>query len=96
MLPAEPSSSVEKWKNNKELLTGAEIGGQQISFSFKVGLKKDKVTVDSTDLTFKSIKTIACTFINEQFPDHEIPRIGERLMVFRHEYSADNILQVSI
>ena len=47
----------------------AEIGGQQVSFSFQVGLTKDKVTVDSTDLTFKSIKTIAGTFINERFPD---------------------------
>ena len=73
----------------------AEIGGQQVSFSFQVGLTKDKVTVDSTDLTFKSIKTIAFTFINEKCPDNEITRIGERLMVFRHDYSADNILQVN-
>ena len=72
----------------------SEIGGPQVSFSFQVGLTKDKVTVDSTDLTLKSIKTLACTFVNEKFPDHEITRIGERLMVFRHDYSADNILQV--
>ena len=73
----------------------SEIGGQQVSFSFQVGLTKDKVTVDSTDLTLKSIKTLACTFINEKFPDHEITRIGERLMVFRHDYAnTDNILQV--
>jgi len=72
-----------------------ETGGQQVSFSFQVGLTKDKVTVDSTDLTLKSIKTLACTFINEKFPDHEITRIGERLMVFRHDYAnTDNILQM--
>ena len=70
--------------------------GQQVSFSFQVGLTKDKVTVDSTDLTLKSIKTLACTFINEKFPEHEITRIGERLMVFRHDYTADNVLQVKL
>ena len=72
----------------------SDTGGQQVSFSFQVGLVRDKITVDSTDLTLKSIKTLACTFINEKFPEHEITRLGERLMVFRHDYTADNILQM--
>lgn len=71
-----------------------EKGGQQMSFSFQVGLVKDKITVDITDLTLKYLKTLACSFINEKFPDHEITRLTERLLLFRHDYSNDNILQV--
>lgn len=70
-------------------------GGPQISFKFQVGLTKDRVVVDSTDLTLKSIKTLACDFINEKFPEHGISRLAERLMVFRHDYTATNALQVT-
>ena len=69
-------------------------GGPQISFKFQVGLTKDRVVVDSIDLTLKSIKTLACDFINEKFAEHGISRLAERLMVFRHDYTATNALQV--
>lgn len=72
----------------------AEAGGTQINFKFQVGLTKDKVVVDSLDLTLKSIKTLACDFINDKFPEHGITRISERLMVFRHDYTTTNALQM--
>ena len=72
-----------------------EKGGQQLSFSFQIGLVKDKITVDVTDLTLKSLKTLAVSFVNEKFHEHEITRLPERLLVFRHDYSSENILQVS-
>ena len=73
----------------------ADKGGQQVCFSFQIGLIKDKVTVDVTDLNLKYLKTLACSFVNQKFPDHEITRLAERLLVFRHDYTSDNILQVS-
>jgi hypothetical protein len=35
---------------------------------------RDRMTVDSTDLTLKSIKTFACSFISEKFPEHGVTR----------------------
>ena len=58
----------------------AEKGGQQVSFSFQVGLVKDKITVDSTDLTLKYLKTLALSFVTEKFPENGISRLVERLM----------------
>ena len=74
----------------------AEKGGQQVSFSFQVGLVKDKITVDSTDLTLKYLKTLALSFVNEKFPENGISRLVERLMVFKHDYTAENVLQVEL
>jgi len=71
----------------------AEKGGQQVSFSFQVGLVKDKITVDITDLTLKYLKTLATSFVNEKFPEHEVTRLAERLLVFRHDYQSENVLQ---
>jgi len=72
----------------------AELGGLQVAFQFQLGLIKDKVVVDSTDLTLKSMKTLACDFIGEKFPEHGITRLGERLMLFRHDYNTTNTLQM--
>jgi len=72
----------------------SELGGHQVSFQFQVGLVRDRMTVDSTDLTLKSIKTFACSFISEKFPEHGVTRLGERVMIFRHDYSNTNILQM--
>ena len=74
----------------------SEKGGQQVSFNFQIGLVKDKVTVDITASTWtlKYLKTLAVSFVNEKFPDHEVTRLDERLLVFRHDYSCECILQV--
>ena len=74
----------------------AEKGGQQVSFSFQVGLIKDKITVDSADLTLKYLKTLALSFVNEKFAEDGISRLVERLMVFKHDYTAENVLQVEL
>ena len=72
----------------------SEMEVQQVCFSFQVGLVRDKVTVDIPDLTLKYLKTLACSFVNEKFPEHEVTRLAERLMVFRHDYAAETALQV--
>merc|ERR1711971_1457423 len=81
------------WARPRDCFKMTEKGGQQLSFSFQIGLVKDKITVDVTDLTLKSLKTLAVSFVNEKFHEHEITRLAERLLVFRHDYSSENILQ---
>jgi len=68
--------------------------GQQVCYQLQVGLLKGHISVDSTDLTLKSVKTQASNYINEKFPDHGVSRISERILLFRHDYSAPNILQM--
>merc|ERR1711971_1218280 len=81
------------WARPRDCFKMTEKGGQQLSFSFQIGLVKDKIKVDVTDLTLKSLKTLAVSFVNEKFHEHEITRLAERLLVFRHDYSSENILQ---
>jgi len=71
-----------------------EQAGQQVSFQFQVGLVRDRVTVECTDLTLKSIKVLACNFINEKFVEHGITRLPERVMVFKHDVTTTNVLQM--
>ena len=73
-----------------------KMDGYQISFQFQVGLVRDRVTVDSASLNLKSIKSKACDFICEKFPQNGLTRLDERILLFKHDYKSTNILQVSI
>ena len=73
-----------------------KMDGYQISFQFQVGLVRDRVTVDSASLNLKSIKSKACDFICEKFPQNGLTRLDERILLFKHDYKSTNILQVSV
>ena len=75
--------------------TSILLFGFQISFQFQLGLSRDRVTVDnSSELTLKTLKSLACDFITEKFPSHGVTRLSERLLIYKHDYNSSNILQV--
>lgn len=53
------------------------------------GVQRDSVSIECIDLNLKSLKDLACNFVDRKFPDHGLTRLPERLMLFRHDYSAD-------
>ncbi|XP_068894209.1 serine/threonine-protein kinase D3 isoform X4 [Tenebrio molitor] len=67
--------------------------GPEVTFLFQFGLIRDAVTVPVSSLNLKTIKDLACSFINSKIPDHGINRLEDRLLLFRHEYNSNNILQ---
>lgn len=71
------------------------MDGYQISFQFQMGLVRDRVTMDSASLNLKSLKSKACDFICEKFPQNGLNRLDERILLFKHDYKSTNILQVS-
>ncbi|XP_044264350.1 serine/threonine-protein kinase D3 isoform X2 [Tribolium madens] len=67
--------------------------GPEVTFLFQFGLIRDAITVPVASLNLKTIKDLACNFINSKIPDHGINRLEDRLLLFRHEYNSNNILQ---
>ncbi|XP_063918523.1 serine/threonine-protein kinase D3 isoform X3 [Zophobas morio] len=67
--------------------------GPEVTFLFQFGLIRDAITVPVASLNLKTIKDLACSFINSKIPDHGINRLEDRLLLFRHEYNSNNILQ---
>ena len=70
------------------------MDGYEISFQFKMGLVKDQVKMDSANLNLKTLKSKACDFICENFPQNGLNRLDERILLFKHDYKSTNILQV--
>ncbi|CAB0010273.1 unnamed protein product [Nesidiocoris tenuis] len=67
---------------------------REITFMIQFGLIRDTLTVDTSNLNLRVLKEHACEFINSKCPDHGINRLLERLLLFRHDYSVPNILQI--
>lgn len=85
--------------------------GPEVTFLFQFGFIRDAVTVPQSTLNLKTIKDLACDFLNSkvwfelyalggincgyllQVPDHGINRLEDRLLLFKHEYNSNNILQ---
>nr|CAH0105340.1 unnamed protein product [Daphnia galeata] len=69
-------------------------GNGQVTFMFQVGLVRDFISTDASQLTLKTLKDLACNFINQRFLDHGIPRLNECVNLFRHDNTKPNILQL--
>lgn len=70
-----------------------EDQGPEITFLFQFGLIRDAITVPQSSLNLKTIKNLACDFLQSKIPDHGINRIEDRILLFKHDYSSNNILQ---
>ena len=43
-----------------------EDGNSHVTFMFQVGLVRDLISVDASQLTLKTMKDLACNFINQR------------------------------
>lgn len=68
--------------------------GPEITFLFQFGNLRDAVSVPATALNLKSLKDMACDFINSKIPENGLSHLSERLLLFRHDYNSPNVLQL--
>lgn len=46
-------------------------GNGQVTFMFQVGLVRDFISTDASQLTLKTLKDLACNFINQRVSDSD-------------------------
>ena len=80
----------------KPIFKMAENDKNSMTINFQFGMFRDKVSFDSDNYSLMSVKRIICSLIEEKFPSPSVPRLFDRLLIFRHDYSSSNILQVSL
>ncbi|TSN12202.1 Serine/threonine-protein kinase D1 [Bagarius yarrelli] len=72
--------------------TGESIHEGSISIHFQMGLFKEPVKVPKSRLSFKSAKRIAAEIIEKKAPDWSIIGLGEKLLLFRHDPTSEQLL----
>ncbi|KAH8268074.1 hypothetical protein KR018_012455 [Drosophila ironensis] len=68
--------------------------GPEVTFLFQFGSVRDAVCVPANALTLKSLKDMACDFINTKIPDSGLTYLSERILLFVHDYSSPNVLHI--
>lgn len=71
-----------------------KMAGPEVAFLFQFGSLRDIVTTTTGALTLNKLKDLACEFINNKVPDHGVNHLSDRLLLFRHDYNSNNILQM--
>ncbi|XP_045185676.1 serine/threonine-protein kinase D1-like isoform X1 [Mercenaria mercenaria] len=66
---------------------------RNFSFQMQIGLTREQVNVDG-ELTLASLKEIACAFVDRKYPEHGFYGIADKILLFRHESSSTNVLQI--
>ncbi|OQV13490.1 Serine/threonine-protein kinase dkf-2 [Hypsibius exemplaris] len=61
-----------------------------LTFHFQCGMVREQMTAKYSDLSLKSLKELACLFVNRKCG---LQQTQERLLLFRHDYTSENILQ---
>ena len=74
----------------------SESPGHHVSVQFQVGLLKGQIAVEKSEMSLQFLKTIATTFISEKFSEQNPGKITEKILLFKHDYSSPNILQVKL
>uniref|UniRef100_A0A1I8NM65 Serine/threonine-protein kinase n=1 Tax=Stomoxys calcitrans TaxID=35570 RepID=A0A1I8NM65_STOCA len=68
--------------------------GPEVTFLFQFGSVRDAVSVAANVLTLKTLKDLACEFINTKIPDSGLTYLSERILLFRHDYNSPNVLHI--
>ncbi|CAG0887009.1 unnamed protein product [Cyprideis torosa] len=65
---------------------------KKLTFYFQIGLVRDVVSTDPSQLTLRTLKELACSFIASKFPDNGLVRLQERLHLFIHDSNSPHVL----
>uniref|UniRef100_A0A3B4AXN3 protein kinase C n=1 Tax=Periophthalmus magnuspinnatus TaxID=409849 RepID=A0A3B4AXN3_9GOBI len=64
-----------------------------MSFTLQIGLTREVVNFDPSDLTLNSIRELVCSLTDQKFPDSGLGALKEELLLFRHDLTSENLLQ---
>uniref|UniRef100_A0A8B9LT15 protein kinase C n=1 Tax=Astyanax mexicanus TaxID=7994 RepID=A0A8B9LT15_ASTMX len=69
-------------------------GSQGVSFHIQIGLSREPVLLDSGDFSLAQVREMACSIVDQKFPECGFYGMYDKILLFRHDPTSDNILQL--
>ncbi|CAB1444934.1 unnamed protein product [Pleuronectes platessa] len=66
---------------------------QGVSFLLQIGLTRETVTLDPGDHSLPAVRELVCSIVDQKFPECGFFGMYDKILLFRHDLSSDNILQ---
>ncbi|XP_047249062.1 serine/threonine-protein kinase D1 isoform X3 [Girardinichthys multiradiatus] len=73
---------------------GGEGGDSVISFQIQIGMSREPVLLDISELNLSQVREVACSIINQKLPECGFYGMYEKIQLFRHDQTSDNMLQL--
>uniref|UniRef100_A0A1A7W6G0 Serine/threonine-protein kinase n=1 Tax=Iconisemion striatum TaxID=60296 RepID=A0A1A7W6G0_9TELE len=73
---------------------GGGGGGGVISFQIQIGMSREPVLLDAAELNLSQVREVACSIINQKLPECGFYGMHEKILLFRHDQTSDNMLQL--
>uniref|UniRef100_A0A672YSA5 Serine/threonine-protein kinase n=1 Tax=Sphaeramia orbicularis TaxID=375764 RepID=A0A672YSA5_9TELE len=73
--------------------TNSRSSIQGVSFLLQIGLTREAVTLDPADLSLSAVRELVCSIVDHKFPECGFFGMYDKILLFRHDLSSDNILQ---
>uniref|UniRef100_A0A8D3A7K3 Serine/threonine-protein kinase n=1 Tax=Scophthalmus maximus TaxID=52904 RepID=A0A8D3A7K3_SCOMX len=66
---------------------------QGVSFLLQIGLTRETVNLEASDLSLSAVKDLVCSIVDQKFPECGFFGMYDKILLFRHDLNDDNILQ---
>uniref|UniRef100_A0A8B9KDE1 Serine/threonine-protein kinase n=1 Tax=Astyanax mexicanus TaxID=7994 RepID=A0A8B9KDE1_ASTMX len=64
-----------------------------ISFLLQIGLTRETVNLDASDVSLSAVKDLVCSIVDQKFPECGFFGMYDKILLFRHDLNSENILQ---
>uniref|UniRef100_A0A3Q3FBL6 protein kinase C n=1 Tax=Labrus bergylta TaxID=56723 RepID=A0A3Q3FBL6_9LABR len=64
-----------------------------VSFLLQIGLTRETVNLEPSDLSLSSVKDLVCSIVDQKFPECGFFGMYDKILLFRHDLNDENILQ---
>ncbi|KAJ8389391.1 hypothetical protein AAFF_G00120990 [Aldrovandia affinis] len=64
-----------------------------VSFLLQIGLTRETVSLEAIDVSLTAVKDLVCSIVNQKFPECGFFGMYDKILLFRHDLSSENILQ---
>ncbi|CDQ59215.1 unnamed protein product [Oncorhynchus mykiss] len=74
--------------------TNSQCSFHGLSFLLQIGLTRETVNLDASDLSgLAAVKELVCSIVDQKFPECGFFGMYDKILLFRHDLTSENILQ---
>uniref|UniRef100_A0AAQ6AAQ9 Serine/threonine-protein kinase n=1 Tax=Amphiprion ocellaris TaxID=80972 RepID=A0AAQ6AAQ9_AMPOC len=94
--PSPPATICSRLSNGSQTApspTNSRGSIHGVSFLLQIGLTRETVTLDPGELSLSAVRELVCSIVDQKFPECGFFGMYDKILLFRHDLSSDNILQ---
>uniref|UniRef100_A0A3B3C7Z5 Serine/threonine-protein kinase n=1 Tax=Oryzias melastigma TaxID=30732 RepID=A0A3B3C7Z5_ORYME len=91
--PGQIYQRLSNGSHNTPSPTNSRSSFHGVSFLLQIGLTRETVNLEASDLSLASVKDLVCSIVDQKFPECGFFGMYDKILLFRHNLNDENILQ---